>query len=40
MTLKEARAASEALNIFMQENQAVHSELREYKGHGMCRESE
>ena len=31
MTLKEARAASEALKIFVQENQAEHSELRDYK---------
>ena len=31
MTLKEARAASEALKIFVQENQAEHSELREYR---------
>jgi len=31
MTIKEARKASEALKIFVQENHSEHSELREFK---------
>ena len=36
MTLAEARKASEALRIFLQENQTEHSELRDFMG-GMSR---
>ena len=32
MTLAEARKASEALRIFLQENQTEHSELRDFMG--------
>ena len=31
MTLKEAREASEALKLFVEENQTEHPQLREYK---------